>query len=209
MFVSAHQGYASQTTDIWPDQWATHSMGEYIWPQAKKLFFPTNTKSLPNTSILYESLDLAEFIKKLRPKPPIPHAEAMSISFSILYYGRNRYNLPEIFVLTIIMKESMFYPKVVGSDTDTGLMQVVPRYHRKRMKRLGNTRNDLKRIIPNIETGCDILYEARGGHKDIYSPKVLKRQAHRYNGSLAYARDALRKYKELMKKYTKYQSRLM
>lgn len=65
-------------------------------------------------------------------------------------------------VLAVISKESMFDETTIGSAGDTGLMQVVPKWHPARMERLGIT--DLSDPLDGLMVGIDYLRELVNGY---------------------------------------------
>lgn len=108
------------------------------------------------------------------------------------------HNLPVLFVLTIIKTESEFIPTIRGKSGDSGLMQIIPRYHKKRMKRLGVTPEELFNVDENIMVGCDILGETAKGRTD---DKSLKVAALRFNGRSSYANKIMRRYRHWRSKF--------
>lgn len=69
-------------------------------------------------------------------------------------------NVPTSLVLSMISVESGFNSELIGFNNDTGLMQVIPRYHQERMKRYLYDENvDLYDPRLNVMTGMDYLDE--------------------------------------------------
>lgn len=65
-------------------------------------------------------------------------------------------------VMAIIKNESDFVPDTIGEDGDMGLMQVVPKWHKKRMARLGIT--DIMEPVQNVKVGVSYLKECLEKH---------------------------------------------
>jgi len=83
---------------------------------------------------------------------------------------------PEIekeLLLAIIWKESRCKADALGASADTGLMQIVPRWHKARMEKLGVT--DLFSPVQNMIVGADLLVEVGAG-------KNLRKALATYNG---------------------------
>lgn len=69
----------------------------------------------------------------------------------------NRYHISPELLQALAWRESRFNPKVVSSANCVGLVQISPRWHKDRMKRLGVT--DLTDPYQNMLTGADYLHE--------------------------------------------------
>lgn len=67
------------------------------------------------------------------------------------------YEIPLEIVLSVIETESSYNPEAVSSVGAVGLMQIMPRYHQERMKRLNC--HDLLDPKDNITVGMDFLSE--------------------------------------------------
>lgn len=65
-------------------------------------------------------------------------------------------------VMAIIKNESDFVPNTIGEDGDSGLMQVVPKWHEKRMEKMGIT--DIMEPIQNVRVGVNYLAECLKNH---------------------------------------------
>lgn len=76
-----------------------------------------------------------------------------------------KYNICPELLEAIIERESSGNPNAVGADGDIGLMQVVPKWHRDRMERLGVS--DLTDEYGNILVATDYLAELFGEYEDI------------------------------------------
>lgn len=66
-----------------------------------------------------------------------------------------KYDIDKELVLAIVWKESRCDASALGSSNDSGLMQVVPRWHGDRIERLGIT--DLFDPAQNLLLGVDLL----------------------------------------------------
>ncbi len=65
-------------------------------------------------------------------------------------------------VMAIIKNESNFAPDTIGEDGDSGLMQVVPKWHEKRIEKMGIT--DIMEPIQNVRVGVNYLAECLKNH---------------------------------------------
>lgn len=100
-------------------------------------------------------------------------------------------------VMAMIWKESRFHADSVGDGGNSlGLMQIQPRWHSKRMEKLGCT--DLLDPHQNVVVGIDYLAESiRRYDGDVAKALVAYNQGH-YNGTVtAYAKSVLAKAEEL------------
>ena len=73
----------------------------------------------------------------------------------------NRYEVSPHLILAMVWTESRCDPTAKGRDGDTGLMQVIPKWHKERMARLGVT--DLSDPLQNLTVGVDYLVDL-GAH---------------------------------------------
>lgn len=82
-----------------------------------------------------------------------------------------RYGLDPQIVKALIEEESGWYASAEGDNGQSiGLMQIQPRWHKERMKRLKVT--DLYDPEQNVTVGCDILaelYQKHGNYEDALS----------------------------------------
>ena len=86
-----------------------------------------------------------------------------------------KYNICPELLEAIIEQESSGNPNAVGVYGDIGLMQVIPKWHRDRMQRLGVT--DLYDPYSNILVGTDYLMELAEEYEDLATVLMI------YNGS--------------------------
>lgn len=115
---------------------------------------------------------------------------------------------PEL-IEAICIVESEMNPEAVSSCGAVGMMQVLPKWHKDRMKRLGVT--DLTDAYSNILVGTDILMEYAEQTEDVYQclvayncgldSKTLKRV--KEGGTWSYADDVLKLAHELEEEHDK------
>ncbi len=91
---------------------------------------------------------------KLRPQ--LDHAVAEEISKAIIKYS-TEYRLPPEFVVHLMKRESGFNTLATSKAGAVGLMQVMPKAHKDKMKELGITSAQLFHIDNNVRLGCMIL----------------------------------------------------
>ena len=147
-------------------------------------------KALPDVADVEELVRAAE-MAKLYDVPL--DAE---LQFHIIGLCEER-NIDPAIVLAMIWKESRFHADSVGDGGNSlGLMQVQPRWHSKRMEKLGC--DALLDPHQNVVVGIDYLAESiRRYDGDVAKALVAYNQGH-YNGTVtAYARDVLAKAEEL------------
>jgi len=76
------------------------------------------------------------------------------------------YDISPSLIIAMIETESSGDPTVVSSHGALGLMQIIPKWHYERMKRLGVT--DLREPSQNILVAVDFLHELFVKYDDIY-----------------------------------------
>ena len=103
-----------------------------------------------------------------------------------------KYNLDPILIYAIIWQESDFDEKLAEPGDGNGYMQVMYKWHRDRMNRLGTT--DLLDGRENIYTGCDYLYELIERYGLERALGAYNTGSPRVNG---YVRAVLNKYEKL------------
>ena len=134
---------------------------------------------------------LAQFIQA---RYQVPYAKAASIVQEAHRHAA-RHDLPAELILAIIAVESTFREKAVSRMGARGLMQIMPKYHPHKVKRIGGPRA-LFEPGKNIATGSQIL-----GDYLVQSGGDLKKALLRYNGSLnsrsRYADKVLRVYNDM------------
>jgi len=100
--------------------------------------------------------NIVPIIKRLRPQLDDKIVE--EISQAIVKYSRE-YRFPPEFITHLIKRESGFDVLAVSNKGASGLMQVLPKYHEDKMKKMGITNGQLFHIDNNIKLGCWILRE--------------------------------------------------
>lgn len=91
---------------------------------------------------------------------PLSEEEQMHI-----FYECDGYEIDPAIIIALIERESYYSPDEVSSHGAIGLMQVVPKWHQDRMKRLGCT--DLYDPYQNITVGINYLAELKQKSGDI------------------------------------------
>lgn len=98
----------------------------------------------------------------------------------IIEYSASK-NIDPFLIFAIAERESGLNPNAVGDNgASLGLMQIQPRWSRKRMKRLGV--DDLREPRGCVKVAIDILLEYKEKDSDLYFVLMA------YNGGMAYAK---------------------
>ena len=127
------------------------------------------------------------FIEHL--KPSLDPDVAKQIARAVDEYSK-QYQLPKKLILSIIFKESSFNIFAKSPSNAIGLMQVIPKYHKDKIDKLGiKDQRKLYHISNNINLGCMVW-------KTYYdqSKKDLDETFHRYLSKNA-SEDTKNKYK--------------
>lgn len=101
----------------------------------------------------------------------------------------NEYNLSPIFVASIIHRETNFRENLVSSAGAKGCMQVVPKWHKDKIKALGITEKDLSNINHGINIGCQVIKEYLEGAEYNYRKALLKYVGSVNNPAESYVND--------------------
>ena len=101
-----------------------------------------------------KDVSVTPMIVQLRPQ--LDPSIAKEINIAIIKYSRE-YRLPPTFVLHLMKRESNFDTLAKSKDGAVGLMQVMPRAHKDKMKKIGISNGDLYHIDNNVRLGCWIL----------------------------------------------------
>lgn len=102
-----------------------------------------------------------------------------------------RTGVPATLILAMAKKESAFNPRALSKVGARGLIQVMPKYHKERMKKMGI--KDLYAVEDNIRVGTDILLDFQRMSKG-----NLRVALHRYSGGArGYANSIMRNQQEL------------
>lgn len=97
---------------------------------------------------------VAPIIKRLKPK--VDESILAEIDEAIMLYSK-LYNIPPVFVVYLMKRESNFSPRAFSSVGAVGLMQVFPKWHRDKMDEMGITHEEVYDIDNNVRLGCWIL----------------------------------------------------
>jgi soluble lytic murein transglycosylase-like protein len=125
----------------------------------------------------------------------VSEPRARRIVTEAIHNGQRHQLEPEL-ILAIIAVESTFNERAVSRAGARGLMQVMPRYHRDKVREIGGTQA-LFDPAKNIHTGSRILAKYRDNHSG-----NLRRALLSYNGSLhlrrsSYADKVMRVYRDM------------
>jgi len=101
-----------------------------------------------------KDISVTPMIMQLRPQ--LDPSIAKEINTAIIKYSRE-YRLPPTFVLHLMKRESNFDTLAKSKAGAVGLMQVMPKAHKDKMKKIGITNGDLYHIDNNVRLGCWIL----------------------------------------------------
>lgn len=83
-----------------------------------------------------------------------------TIEVDIMQMIADHFGLDKELIQAIVQVESGGDPKAVGDNGNSiGLMQIQPKWHKRRMARYGFTEKDLYSPICNLIVGCDYLKE--------------------------------------------------
>lgn len=118
----------------------------------------------------------------VRTKGKVKEAEARKI-VNIVYKESEKTNIDPLLVLAMISKESMFKHNAKSNYGAMGLMQVVPRWHRDKLKK----RNPYDRKV-SIEVGVKVLTDC------------LKRRNNNINRALTCYSGGAKNYQSYIKK---------
>jgi len=103
-----------------------------------------------------KDISVTPLILELRPQ--LDPSIAKEINTAIIKYSRE-FRLPPTFVLHLMKRESNFDTLARSKAGAVGLMQVMPKAHKDKMKKIGITNGDLYHIDNNVRLGCWILRE--------------------------------------------------
>ena len=104
--------------------------------------------------------------------PRIDPILAVQIQQSIIKHSKY-YVLPPLFVLSVINRESTLRPLVVSKVGCLGLMQINPKAHTDKFKKMGITESEVFHVDNNIKLGCWVLRDYINQYKDV--EKALKK----------------------------------
>ena len=108
------------------------------------------------------------------------------------------YDIDQELILAVVWKESRCDPNALGTSNDSGLMQIVPKWHGDRIEKLGVT--DLFSPTQNMLLGVDLLV-------DLGAKEDLRKALATYNGgprrpevSYRYADHVIQTYNKLKRR---------
>lgn len=107
-----------------------------------------------------------------------------------------KYGIDPLIVIAMIERESRFNASAIGDNgRSLGLMQIQPRWHSKRMAKLGCT--DLLNPIQNVKVGIDYLGELYNRYGDIEKALVAYNKGS-YTGTITnYAKSIMARANEV------------
>lgn len=151
---------------------------------------PTVTTKAP------EGGKASNLARHLQDKYKLSETKASQIVQEAIVNG-DRHQLEPELILAVIAVESMFRERAVSRVGARGLMQVMPRVHRDKLRHIGGTRA-LFDPAKNIHTGSQILVGYLNNHAG-----NLRRALLNYNGSLgmrsSYADRVMKIYSDFQK----------
>ncbi len=133
---------------------------------------------------------LKTIMNKFFPKENMSEADKDAYITAAAKWGAH-YAIPPMLILSIAYRESLFDASVVSSANARGPMQVIYKYHKDRLDKIGKTEKDLHDIDTGIRIGTEVFRAFYDYHKeDIY--KAMKSYV---GGSYrSYAEDILNRY---------------
>lgn len=141
-----------------PETTTTETETEYLPPITE----PETMVAIPETTA--EAITTA-----LEPPPittPIYNVNLSTEVQECIITECGKYNIPPEIVVAMIERESRFNANAIGDNGNSfGLMQIQPRWHNKRMEKLGCT--DLLNPVQNVKVGIDYLGELYNRYGDI------------------------------------------
>jgi soluble lytic murein transglycosylase-like protein len=91
-------------------------------------------------------------------QPKLDPVVVREIASAVEQYA-DEYQLPYVFVVSIIDKESSFKPISISSKSCKGLMQVHPKFHQDKITKFGIKGDEIYHIKNNVRLGCAIFRE--------------------------------------------------
>ena len=128
--------------------------------------------------------DLLPIILRLQPR--LDKKIAIQIEASVLLYSA-RYKLPPRLIIHIIHRESRFKPLARSNKGAVGLMQIMLKSHKDKLKKMGIKPEEAYHIGNNIQLGCQIFREYFDETHDV-EKTLLKYVGGEHNG---YVKDIL------------------
>lgn len=97
---------------------------------------------------------IEEIIKKSNPKLKIEKIDEYK---KYIRKWASEYELDPVFVAAMIHRESNFKEESVSKAGAIGALQVIPKWHKDKIKKLGITEKDLHSIDHGINIGCQVF----------------------------------------------------
>jgi len=153
-------------------------VGLYIAQSIALMNISTNPNILSKLDFISTKVDLILSIKDTKPtlkiqknisklKPNLDKQVVKLISESILKYS-TKFKLPPNLIVSIINRESKFEITAKNKSGAEGLMQIMTKVHKDKIKKLGITSKEVFYIDNNIHLGCWILRKYYNESKSIY-----------------------------------------
>lgn len=158
----------------------------------------TEPEDIPLTE---PTIDPEPEVTDFKYRSDIPLAEDIQLEIYNLCHEDSQcfdWGLTPELVFAMIYTESRYKADAVGdSGNSIGLMQIQPRWHQKRMEKLGVT--DLKDPIQNVRVGIDLLKELLYRYDGSVEKTLVTYNQGHYKGTVtSYAKKVLAKATELM-----------
>lgn len=103
----------------------------------------------------------------LKSNPKITKDKIVEYKKYIMKWSK-KYDLPPLLVASVIHRETNYKNHLVSSVGAKGPMQVYPKWHKDKLKKLGITEKELSNINHGINVGCMILKEYLSKHNEDY-----------------------------------------
>ncbi len=147
-------------------------------------------KEIQRKDYVVDSATLKIIMDKFFPKEGMSDKDKDAYIAAAAKWGAH-YAIPPMLILSIAYRESLFEADVVSSANARGPMQVIYKYHKDRLDKIGKTEKDLHDIDTGIRIGTEVFRAFYDHHKeDIY--KAMKSYV---GGSYrSYAEDILNRY---------------
>ena len=159
-----------------PETTTTETETEYLPPITK----PETTVAILETTV--EAVTTA-----LEPPPTTTPIYNVNLSTEVqecIITECGKYNIPPEIVVAMIERESRFNANAIGDNGNSfGLMQIQPRWHNKRMEKLGCA--DLLNPVQNVKVGIDYLGELYNRYGDI-GKALTAYNTGSYNGTITH-----------------------
>jgi len=114
--------------------------------------FKYSSETIGTTTTVYDNIYNGITMVRSDIDPSLAGIIANSIKSNAKEYG-----IPPFFIVAMINRESEFNPMAKSKAGAIGLMQIIPKYHKESMDKLGIDQSKLFHIDNNIKLGCYIL----------------------------------------------------